>query len=71
MTIIKVSNPYFKRDFLQSGNQIIWKDTGVWISSWEETKRIGLKKSIQFQKREFKTKKEASNFTSQLIKEMF
>lgn len=65
--ITKVWNPYFRRDFEQKGSEIIYKDTGIWVTCWTEHRRKGLfMETVRCQK-EFETKEEATDFMYKLL----
>lgn len=65
--ITKVWNPYFRRDFEQKGNEVIYKETGIWVTCWTERIRKGLFIHTVRQQKEFKTKEEATDFMYKLL----
>lgn len=71
MAIIDVSNPYFKRDFVQVDNEINWLDTGCWCICWKETYRVGFLLKVKSEKQSFSTREQARNFADSLIKKMY
>lgn len=71
MSINKIWNPFFRRDYEQKGDNVIFKKTGIWVLTWTENKRIGFKTVEVKMERKFKTKIQADKFMYKILAKMW
>lgn len=69
--ISKVCNPYFKRDFEQHGNDVIFLESGIWGIVWYERKRFGFSLREVKMEKFFPTKEKATEFMYKLLEKMW